>query len=104
MAAFRPEERGIHVEVAAGDHQGVDALGVGLGAVDLEGQQHRQAARAHHRLPVVLAQRVPGQLRVAPGRFCIDRDADDGKARFGAGYAHVGTLEHYPARWNHLAG
>jgi hypothetical protein len=69
---------GIDVEGAAGHDQGVDALEIVADAVGLVRQGDRQAARGVDGVEIVLAQRIPGKLGIAPRLFCIQGDSDEG--------------------------
>ena len=77
----------VDVERAAGHDQRVDPLEIVGDPVGLVRQRHRQATRRVDRVEVVLAQRIPGKLRVPAGLFSIQRDSDQG-ARHGGRY-HV---------------
>src|SRR5882724_10633500 len=78
MAGAGAEDRGVDVEGAAGDDEAVELVEIAVRLLRLVREQYRQATGAHHRLGVVLPQRVPGQLRIAAGLFGIEGDADDG--------------------------
>src|SRR5690242_65517 len=66
MARRRTEQGGIDIEGPARHHQPVDAVEIGAGLLRLMGQQDGQASGPDHRLAIILAQRIPGQLGIAP--------------------------------------
>ena len=61
----RAEQRRVDIEGAAGDDQAMDEHQVVLRPVRLMRQQHRQSARVADGAAVVLAEREPGELRIA---------------------------------------
>ena len=69
---------GIDVEGAAGHDQGIDALEVVADAVRLVRQGDREAARRVDGVEIVLAQRIPGKLGIAPRLFRIQGDSNEG--------------------------
>ena len=84
VARIGAEVDRVDVKGAAGNDQAVEPLEERAGVLRLVRQQHRQATAAHHRLAVVLANRVPGPAGIAARRLAIERQSDDRPAGHGA--------------------
>src|SRR5262249_14357014 len=78
MPALGAEQGGVDIEGAAGDDQPVDEAEVCGNLLRLVRQQDRDAAGANDGGAVILAERIPGQLRIAAGRLRIQGETDHG--------------------------
>lgn len=76
VAMISAVQGGVDVEAAAGHHQPVQQPNIVGGQLHLMGQRDRQPARLADGRAIIFANRIPGQIGEAAGRFGIQSKAD----------------------------